>query len=42
MEDVHTYTYEENEFGGETITITDQNGEIIEQSVYDAEGEIVE
>ena len=42
VEDVHTYTYEENEYGGETITITDQNGEIIERSVYDAEGEIVE
>ena len=39
---VYTYTYEANEHGGETVTVTDQNGEIISQTVYDADGNEVE
>ena len=39
---VYTYTYEINDLDGQTITVTDQNGEMVSQTVYNAEGDIVE
>ena len=39
---VYTYTYEINDLDGQTVTVTDQNGEMVSQTVYNADGEAVE
>ena len=39
---VYTYTYEINDLDGQTVTVTDQSGEIVEQIVYNADGDVVE